>query len=99
MTKPKMPGEDQLIRGKQELAAGLKDIYQVMGNYLTTQMIEVKPGETLWHLAVTYLGDGQRWRELYMLNLDRMIVSQDQHRATTTPDLIYAGNLLRILLI
>jgi hypothetical protein len=28
----------------------------------------VKPGDTLWQLSATYLGDGNRWREILALN-------------------------------
>jgi nucleoid-associated protein YgaU len=92
----KMPGEDELIKGQQELAAGLKHIFEVFNNYLTTTMIQIEPGDTLWKLAETHLGDGQRWRELYFLNLDRLTIAQDAHHAIMSPNLIYAGNNLRV---
>ena len=34
----------------------------------TTRRHVVRPGDTLWSLAVTYLGDGQRWRDILQLN-------------------------------
>lgn len=36
----------------------------------------VKVGDTLWSLAVSYLGNGQRWREILRLNSD-VFTSQD----------------------
>ncbi len=98
MTKPRMPGEDQLIRGQLELAAGLKDIYQVMNNYLTTRVVDIVPGSTLWHIAETELGDGQRWREIAIMNMDRLLTEQDVHNAPLgRQDFIYAGDKVRIL--
>ncbi len=91
-----MPGEDQLIKGRQELDAGLKDIYAVFNNYLTTTVIPVEKGDTLWNLAVKFLGDGQRWREIYFLNLDRLQIAWDKHHATMSPNLIYSGDNIRI---
>jgi hypothetical protein len=96
-TNKTMPGEDDLIRGKQELAEGLKLIFKVFNNYLTTQMIEIAPGDTLWSLAETHLGNGHRWRELYFLNLDRTMYASDVHHAPMSPDIIFAGNHLRVL--
>ncbi len=97
MKKPRMPGEDELIRGQQELAAGLKHIFDVFGNYLTMTTVQVVPGDTLWNLAKTHLGDGQRWRELYFLNYDVITKGEEQHRARTDPSSIYPGTQLRVL--
>lgn len=33
-----------------------------------TSVCEVQPGDTLWDLAVTHLGDGERWNEIAELN-------------------------------
>lgn len=31
-------------------------------------IVTVKPGDSLWELAASHLGDGRRWRELLTLN-------------------------------
>ncbi|HEX2664244.1 MAG TPA: LysM peptidoglycan-binding domain-containing protein [Candidatus Acidoferrum sp.] len=31
-------------------------------------IVTVKPGDSLWKLAASHLGDGRRWRELLTLN-------------------------------
>lgn len=45
--------------------------------------VAVKPGQTLWRLAVIYRGDGHEWREIARLN---------GIKGTT----IYAGQVLRV---
>ncbi len=96
--KAEMPGEDNLIRGQQELAAGLKDIFGVFNNFITTIEVPVEKGSTLWALAKAHLGDGQRWRELFLMNLDHIFREEAVHHATVGgPDLIYIGDKLRLM--
>jgi hypothetical protein len=45
----------------------------------------VKPGDTLWSLAATYLGDSQRWREILALNA-----------SVRAPDALTVGSTVRI---
>ena len=49
--------------------------------------------DTLWDIAERFLGDGQRWREVYDLNENR---EQPDGRALTCPDLIRPGWRLQL---
>lgn len=51
-----------------------------------TRVVVVAPGDALWRLAARYLGDGERWPEIFALNRD----------VITNPDLIYRGSRLRM---
>ena len=51
-------------------------------------VITVEPGDTLWDLAAHYLGDPQRWPELYELNANQ---PQPDGRTLTDPNLILVG--------
>ena len=48
----------------------------------------VAAGDSLWDIAQRYLGDPQRWREIFALNRGR---SQPGGRSLTDPALIYPG--------
>lgn len=49
--------------------------------------------DSLWDIAERFLGDGQRWREVYDLNENR---EQPDGRALTCPDLIRPGWRLQL---
>lgn len=49
-------------------------------------MYEVKPGDTLWGVAESELGDGWRWIEIYVLN----------YWSINKPDLIFPGQILKV---
>ena len=44
----------------------------------------VKSGDCLWNISKKYLGKGERWKEIYALNKDKI----------KNPDLIYPGQVL-----
>jgi nucleoid-associated protein YgaU len=48
--------------------------------------VEVRRGDTLWHLSAAHLGDPLRWPELHRAN--RAIIRD--------PDLIYPGQALQV---
>ncbi|RMB57040.1 LysM peptidoglycan-binding domain-containing protein [Tessaracoccus antarcticus] len=54
----------------------------------TMQEVIVGPGDTLWGYAKTYLGDGNRWPEIYHANQG---LPQEEGGALTNPDLILDG--------
>lgn len=57
------------------------------------RVVTVAPGDTLWDLAQTHLGDGRRHTDLYAANAGR---AQPDGGVLTDPDLIRPGWQLRI---
>ncbi|MCA0328468.1 MAG: LysM peptidoglycan-binding domain-containing protein [Actinobacteria bacterium] len=53
----------------------------------------VRHGDNLWDIAARHLGDGQRYREIYQLNVGR---PQPDGRHLSDPDLIIPGWILRL---
>lgn len=53
----------------------------------------VLEGDSLWEIAVSRLGDGERWREIFALNRGR---TQPDGYRLTDPDLIYPGWILTL---
>jgi nucleoid-associated protein YgaU len=92
-----MPGEDELQRAVDAFRAGAAGLVKVLGGRVVQREIEVVPGNTLWQLAGQHLGDPQRWREIYLMNLDVMARNQEAHRAEPGPNLIYPDTKLVIL--
>ncbi|SHE62363.1 LysM peptidoglycan-binding domain-containing protein [Clostridium fallax] len=52
----------------------------------TPKIHTVVEGDTLWHLAKKYLGNGNRWPEIYNINKDKI----------KNPNIIYNGQVLKI---
>ena len=55
--------------------------------------VTVQAGDTLRMIAMTHLGDENRWPEIYALNMG---VAQAGGRALTNPDLIFIGWVLQV---
>ncbi len=55
--------------------------------------VTVQRGDSLWRLARIHLGSGDRWREIYDLNRDRV---QPDGRSLRNPDLIQIGWVLEL---
>lgn len=89
-----MPGEDELIEAQRKFWDGLKTILEVLP-IITTFTVAVEPTDTLWSLAKKYLGDGQRWRELYLYNIDVITKYQNWHNAMPGPNMIFPSAELR----
>jgi DNA-binding SARP family transcriptional activator len=60
----------------------------VAATQLATVVHIVRPGETLWDVARTQLGDPRRWREVFELNRDRL---QPDGRRLHDADLLRPG--------
>ena len=59
----------------------------------TDRSYQVRHGDSLWGIAEHHLGDGQRWREIYQLNLGR---DQRVGGRLTDPDVILTGWILKL---
>jgi DNA-binding SARP family transcriptional activator len=55
------------------------------------RVYRVVPGDDLWAIAARFLGNGERWHELFRLNAGK---PQPDGRALTDPSLIYPGWVL-----
>ena len=58
-----------------------------------TTTVTVRAGDTLRKIAMTHLGDENRWMEIFELNKG---VTQADGRSLTNPDLIHIGWVLRV---
>lgn len=94
MSDRSMPGEDDVVRAVSMISGGLRLLYDTLGPNVPLQEVVVESGETLWHLAETHLNNGQRWRELYLLNISELTMQSMQHPGGLTPQLVYPGTRL-----
>lgn len=59
--------------------------------------VRVQPGDTLWKLAEEHYGDGQRWRDIFLLNATRLTYLHQNAPHYIGPDYIYPGDKLDII--
>lgn len=59
----------------------------VKGAWLPDGRYVLQPGDTLFGLALTYLGSGNRWREIWA-------VQSDAYRSNHSPDRIFVGEVI-----
>lgn len=64
---------------------------------MKTKKITVKPGDTLWSLAQTHLKDGQRWRDLFLMNAPLMVFKHGNDPNLVGPNFVYDGDELFIV--
>jgi len=57
------------------------------------RIVDVQPGATLWSLAEEHLGDGQMWRDLFVLNA--VVLAEDVgDEMAKTLKILHAGSQL-----
>jgi nucleoid-associated protein YgaU len=59
--------------------------------------IKVKKGDTLWSLAQAHMGDGQRYKELFLINATTMVMDRENPPDKIGPNFIYDGDELFVL--
>jgi nucleoid-associated protein YgaU len=59
--------------------------------------IKVKEGDTLWSLAQAHMGDGQRYKELFLINATTMVMDRENAPDKIGPNFIYDGDELFVL--
>mgnify|MGYP000282932054 CR=1 FL=1 len=57
-----------LLQGPAELVPGTRLVLPGVTRDDGGSVVVVRKGDTLWHLAKTHLGDGNRWPEIYAAN-------------------------------
>jgi DNA-binding SARP family transcriptional activator/nucleoid-associated protein YgaU len=84
---PLIPGQPpSAATARSAQAAGSRDTPAVR-----PRTYRVVPGDDLWEIAARFLGNGERWHELFRLNAGK---PQPDGRALTDPNLIYPGWIL-----
>ncbi|MFE9604493.1 hypothetical protein [Streptomyces hokutonensis] len=77
-TAAQLPGRAGTESATGDRAAPAADSTQDATTYTVR---EVRPAESLWSIAETELGDGERWREIAALNEDRTMTGGEVFRA------------------
>lgn len=89
--------DEGVTSGLQMIDQGLRLVFGALGSDLPTKEVEVKAGDTLWKLANEHLGNGQRWREIYLLNLAATMQESTSRGVTPNADFIFPGTKLKLL--
>lgn len=64
---------------------------------MRTKKITVKQGDTLWSLAEAHLKDGQRWRDLFLMNAAIMVFKHGNEPTKVGPNFVYEGDELYVI--
>ncbi len=98
-TAPPRPGHREIGTGSSPAAAQASPQRHVSNKATGSsepasrrpRVHRVTEGDNLWDIAARYMGDGERWPEIYHLNAGK---PQPDGHALTDPDLIYPGWVL-----
>ena len=63
---------------------------------LTVKTIQIREGDTLWAIAERHLGNGQRWRDVFMWNVIAMM-EQSKVPQKISADYIIPGHTIKLL--
>ncbi|WP_084714405.1 BTAD domain-containing putative transcriptional regulator [Streptacidiphilus rugosus] len=95
LTTTRMPAMDASAQGSQVSLAPTAATAPLSParDATSPDTVNVRPGDTLWHLAQSHLGDPLRWPEIYALNQHN---TETDGRTFQDPNLIYPGWSLQL---